>query len=513
MDELPGFDTVKGSAPLKRAASGEDGLPESEPRPRLKQINRKQLLLRPVDVERFVPEEHEVRAIWEFTGPLDLTAYYQVIHAVEGKAGCSAFDPRLLISIWLYAYSKGNGSAREISRLCDYDPAYQWLTGMEPVNYHTLADFRSSHKDALDRLFTEVLGIMSAEGLITLERVMQDGTKVKALAGADSLRGEERIREHLRAAEEQVRHSLDDETGLRVQKGRERAVKEKRERLEHALRELEKMNARAGKKKVSTTDPDARTMKQSDGGYALAYNLQLSTDAIAGIIIDVAVSQRPDDSQELVPAVERIEERMGSAPRQVVADGGYTSWENVAAMDRVRVDFIGSVTDRTAQMEAWFKRRGVDDAFHAEHFTYDETSDTYTCPEGKILRRNGRMKRIGRTNYMYRSRRSDCRLCPHKQQCCPGKSNMRSVVRRVEDPVLTLFLEKMKTEEAKHIYKQRGAIAEFPHAWIKDKIGLRQFRLRGLLKVGIEALWVCLTYNIQQWVRLCWRPRLAKAGV
>ena len=165
MDELPGFDTVEGSAPLKRAASGEDGLPESEPRPRLKQINRKQLLLRPVDVERLVPEEHEVRAIWEFTGPLDLTAYYQVIHAVEGKAGCSAFDPRLLISIWLYAYSKGNGSAREISRLCDYDPAYQWLTAMEPVNYHTLADFRSSRKDSLDRLFVEVLGIMSAEGL------------------------------------------------------------------------------------------------------------------------------------------------------------------------------------------------------------------------------------------------------------------------------------------------------------------------------------------------------------
>jgi hypothetical protein len=83
----------------------------------------------------------------------------------------------------------------------------------------------------------------------------------------------------------------------------------------------------------------------------------------------------------------------------------------------------------------------------------------------------------------------------------------------VDDPVLTSFLEKMKTEEAKRIYKQRGAIAEFPHAWIKEKIGLRQFRLRGLLKVGIEALWACLTYNIQQWVRLCWRPKLVKAGV
>lgn len=209
MDELPGFDTVEGSTPLDSTASCKDGLPESEPAPRLKAINRKQLLLRPVDVERLVSDDHEVRAIWEFTGHLDLTLSYQTIHAGEGKAGCTAFDPRLLLSIWSYASSKGVGSAREISRLCDYDPPYQWLTGMEPVNYHTRADFRSSHQESLDRLFVEVLGIMSAEGLITLERVMHDGTKVKALAGNNSFRREERIGQHLHAAEERVNHSPD----------------------------------------------------------------------------------------------------------------------------------------------------------------------------------------------------------------------------------------------------------------------------------------------------------------
>src|SRR5271157_1677810 len=232
MDELPGFlpgcyaiDAVKGSKPL-------DGLPESEPAPRLKTINRKQLLLRPIDVERLVPDDHEVRAIWEFTGHLDLTAYYQAIHAVEGRAGCTAFDPRLLVSIWIYAYSKGIGSAREISRLCDYDPAYQWLTGMEPINYHTLADFRSSHKDSLDQLFVQVLGIMSAGGLITLKRVMHDGTKIKALAANNSFRREERIREHLRVAEELVRLTPDEEARPGAEKARERAAQEKKERME-----------------------------------------------------------------------------------------------------------------------------------------------------------------------------------------------------------------------------------------------------------------------------------------
>src|SRR5208283_1572086 len=212
MNDLPGFETVKESKP-------DGGLHESEPAPRLKTINRKQLLLRPIDVEALVPLDHEVRAIWEFTGHLDLTTYYEAIRAVEGRAGCTAFDPRLLLCLWIYAYSKGTGSAREISHLCDYDPAYQWLTGMEPVNYHTLADFRSSHKESLDRLFVEVLGIMSAEGLITLERVMHDGTKVKALAGSNSFRREERIREHLRAAEQQVQAPPDEGGGPQGAKG------------------------------------------------------------------------------------------------------------------------------------------------------------------------------------------------------------------------------------------------------------------------------------------------------
>lgn len=517
MDDLPGFETVQGNKPL-------DGLPESEPAPRLKPINRKQLLLIPVDVERLVPLDHEVRAIWEFTGHLDLTAYYQAIHAVEGRAGCTAFDPRLLASIWIYAYSKGIGSAREISRLCDYDPAYQWLTGMEPINYHTLADFRSSHKDSLDQLFVQVLGIMSAEGLITLERVMHDGTKIKALAGNNSFRREERIREHLKAAEEQMQQSPDDsdsgvsckeEASLRAERARERAAQEKKERMEHALLELEKIGKTKsrGKKKearVSMTDPDARIMKQSDGGYAPSYNLQLSTDATAGVIIGVGMSQRPEDVNELMPAIARIEENLGEIPRQVVADGGYTHWENIVAMNAAGIDFIGSLMDRN-RVAGQCAQRGVGDAFRPEHFVYDEQNDTYTCPKGKTLRYNGQEKLIGRTRHIYRARKKDCGLCPHRGQCCPGKANRRSVVRRVPDPAVVFFVEKMKTEKAKAIYKQRSAIAEFPHAWIKEKLCLRQFHLRGLVKVGMEALWACLTYNIQQWIRLCWRPKLAKA--
>jgi transposase len=141
-----------------------------KPRPRLKPINRDQLVLRPMNVERLVPEDHEVRAIWEFVGRMDLSGYYEEIEAVEGEAGRSATDPQLLISLWIYGYSKGVSAAREIGRLCEYDPAYQWLSGLAPINYHTLSDFRVRHKEGLDALFIEVLGLLSAEGLISLER-------------------------------------------------------------------------------------------------------------------------------------------------------------------------------------------------------------------------------------------------------------------------------------------------------------------------------------------------------
>lgn len=281
--------------------------------------------------------------------------------------------------------------------------------------------------------------------------------------------------------------------------------------MELALQELEKIRTtKSGEEKkearVSMTDPEARIMKQPDGGYAPAYNLQLSTDAACAIIVEAGVSQRSDDFKELVPALERIEENTGKKPTQVVADGGFTSRENILAMEARGVDFIGS-PDGSNPSAGQCKNRGVDPVFWPEHFSYDEKNNTYTCPPGKTLRPQGKEARIGKTKYIYRAPTRDCSSCPHKEKCCP-KAKRRSLIRSVDDPVVVSFLEKMKTEKAKAAYKQRGPIAEFPHAWIKEKIGLRQFHLRGLLKVGMEALWACLTYNIQQWIRLCWRPGL-----
>ena len=212
---------------------------------RLKPIDRKQLMFRVVDVEELVGEDHEVRAIWELVGRLDLRRYYEQIGAVEGCAGRCATDPQLLLSLWIYAYSKGISSAREISRLCEKDPAYQWLTGMGCVNYHTLSDFRVAHKEALEELFIEVLGVLSLEGLVGLERVMHDGTKVRAYASGDTFRREGKIRAHLELARQQVKELADseEEVSVRVLKARQRAARERQERLKLALEEMEKLRA------------------------------------------------------------------------------------------------------------------------------------------------------------------------------------------------------------------------------------------------------------------------------
>ena len=110
---------------------------EKTPVPRLVSINRQQLLLRTVDVEQLVDDGHSIRSIWELVGRLDLRLYHAQIAAVEGSAGREHTDPQLLISLWLYAYSRGVSSARELARQCEYEPGCQWLCGLQPVSHRS----------------------------------------------------------------------------------------------------------------------------------------------------------------------------------------------------------------------------------------------------------------------------------------------------------------------------------------------------------------------------------------
>ena len=196
------------------------------PKPRLKAIDRQQMRLHAVEVERLVEADHAVRAIWELIGQRDLSGFYAPIKAVEGVAGREAIDPRLLISLWVWALSEGVSSAHEIERRCHYHPVYQWLTGLEGINYHTLSDFRSEHGEALRQLFVEVLGVLDQAELVSLGPVMHDGMKVKANAADNSFRRPATLEQHLEAARqhvEQMEREESEEVSPRQQAARQRA--------------------------------------------------------------------------------------------------------------------------------------------------------------------------------------------------------------------------------------------------------------------------------------------------
>jgi transposase len=506
---------------LDKFKADEKGMPESakpEPAKRLKAIDRSQSFWGAIDIERLIDEEHPARGIWAMVNRLDLTRLEEKIKAVEGRAGQSSLDPRLLMALWIYGYSEGVSAARELSRMCSYEPGCQWLTGMQTINYHTLSDFRVEHQKELDEIFVEVLGLLSAEGLIEMKRTTQDGMKVKAAAGANSFRREERIRQHLQLAREQVeamgRPESEEESQRQVQ-ARKRARREKQKRLEQALEELEKIqNQRADSDKdqvrVSETDPQARVMKQADGGFASSYNVQISADAAAGIIVGVDVTQAGNDCDQLLNGVECVQANTGQLPEQILVDGGYTMKNtNIEAMAERGIDLYGPVVENNN--EASLKRRGIEPEFYPDKFRFDETTDTFRCPADKTLERIGRSPREGRVEYSYQASATDCQACPFQDQCCP-KNSPRRLVRTEHSPAVQAFRAKMETDEAKQIYRTRAQIAEFPHAWIKEKLGLRRFRLRGRQKVRTEAVWACLTYNIQQWLRLVWRANLPLAA-
>ena len=477
--------------------------------PLIRYVNRQQMSWRAVDVEHLLGEDHPARAIWALVGRLNLRAFYRALESSVEEGGRPAFDPQLLISLWVYAYSRGIGSAREVARRCAYDPAFQWLTGLAEVNYHTLADFRVEKQQELDELFTQVLAALSKEGLITLEQVMQDGTKIKAQASSKSYLQEETIREHLERARRRVAEMGDprkDESSPRAKKAQARAQREQQERLESALEALEKWQARkSGEKakretRVSTSDPQARVMKHADKGFALSYNAQISTDAAYGLIVGVAVTQEANDSAQLLPAVDRMEQRLERKPQQMVADSGYTTRENIEKMAGREIDFLGTMRQEDVPRGANLKNR-----FPPSAFLYHEDKDHCVCPEGKILRPQARRQAgAGMIYHLYEARFEDCRTCPRKPECCPdNKKNGRSVAQLEESPVVMAFRQKMAREEVPKRYRRRGRIVEFCHAWIKSKLGLRQFHVRGLKKVQMEMLWAGLTYNLQFWIRLC----------
>jgi transposase len=273
--------------------------------------DRRQLRWDMVDLEGLLPADHRARIVWSFVESLDLSELYEGIRSREGKAGRPAADPAVLLSLWLYATVEGIGSARELERLAQSDAAYRWLAGGVPLNHYGLADFRVESAEVLDRLLTQSVTALIAEGLISLAEIAVDGTKIRASASKGSFRTDEKLLKieavFCLSVWLRLSRSFRAIRGLRPcrrQAARERAAREVQERAGRARAALERLEAerksRAAKHakdeakkkepKASTTDPEARSMRFLDGAVRPAYNAQIA-----------AVPRGPSDAPSGMP--------------------------------------------------------------------------------------------------------------------------------------------------------------------------------------------------------------------
>ncbi len=332
----------------------------SDAAPRLVVADRSQIELWPFDLDGLIPAGHGARLIWQAVEELDLSGFYEWIKAREHRPGQAPTDPKVFVALWLYATADGVGAARELDRLCREHRAYEWLRGGVPINYHTLADFRTAHEKALDDLFTQILAVLLHRDLISLKQVSQDGLRVRASAGACSFRRKKKLKHYVKLAREQVEEvkklADDAELSARQKAASERAAREREERVNQALGEIKKIEkqhlAQSGGRKAkgeprgSITDPEARKMRMGDGGYRPAYNVHFATETTRQVIVGVSVSNNGGDQGQAPPMIEQVEQRTGQRPEEYLVDGGFTDKKTVEHCEQAGVALFGPVPGR-----------------------------------------------------------------------------------------------------------------------------------------------------------------------
>jgi len=278
--------TTRSSSDTDHASSSSETSPDEA---RFKRANRRQVEMITLSLNQRLDVDHPVRAVWAFVEGLDLTELYGKIKAVKGKAGAAPIDPRILFALWIYATIRGIGSGRRIDELChphQGETAYQWICGGVSVNYHTINDFRTAHPECLDRCLTESVAVLMNEGLVSLDRIAQDGMRVRADASGKSFHRKPTLETCLSEAEEQVRLLRDE----------------------------------------SNND--------SSGSTRPAFNVQFSTTADSRVIVGVEVTNSGSDSGLIGPMLDQVEDRFGVRPREALVDGGFVSVEGITAVEQ-----------------------------------------------------------------------------------------------------------------------------------------------------------------------------------
>jgi transposase len=406
--------------------------------PRLRRPERAQVLLRPVSLEQLLPPEHPARMVWAAVQMLDWSKFEQAIAARGETAGRPATDPRVLAAVWLQGMIDNVGSGRQLEELCQNHATYQWICGGLSINYHSLNDFRTGHPQALDELFTQVLGRLMHKGLVSVGTVTQDSLPLRASAGARSFVTRNTLEKNLAAARDQVKAmgQLADESPAqaaeRQRVAQERTATRRYEQLKDAMEELTKVEqAKARQKnkpskhrpaKASTTDPEARIQRMPDQGYRPAHMLQLAQDPLSRAIVGVAVGS--NDKEEGPRMREQVQQRTGEVIHTHIFDSNYVKLEDI---------------DNAAA-------QGV----------------TIIAPVRK----------------------------PQKED------QDRYAPRKTDSEAVAQWRQRMNLPETRALYNTRASTAETVNADLKTHRGLGRLLVRGTQKVLSVALWSALAYNL-----------------
>jgi len=337
-----------------------------------------QLLLLPPSLQEWLPEGHLAYFISDLVDSFPL-------HAIEEEyedelRGAPPYDPVMLVKVLLYAYCKGVYSSRKIAQRLHEDVAFRVLSAGNTPDFRTLSEFRRRHLQALSQLFYEVLRLAQEAGLVKLGYVALDGTKIRANASKhkamsygrmtqEEARLSEEVRKMLERAEqvdaaEDARYGPDrsgDELPeeLRRRESRLKRIREAKAALEAEARRKAQASgplpdpqhprrgrprrdpaqARpAARAQYNFTDPDSRIMKDPNGAFVQAYNVQVAVEGSHQLILAAEVSPQAADAPHLVPLTQQIQRNTGSLPRRVLADAGYFSEANVLALAAQGID-------------------------------------------------------------------------------------------------------------------------------------------------------------------------------
>ena len=382
-------------------------------------------LLDPRTIDQLIPPDHPARTAWQQVCALDLSGLLLGYKARVHHPGKPPIDVRVLVTLWLFATEEGIDSARRLSKLCRRDAPYRWICGDILVDYHTLSDFHIDHGDWLRSQCVATVGTLHQDGLVGFDHVGQDGMKVRAAAGSDSMKTAPTLVEDLAAAEQKLQtleakcqakaslptgvespeiHLCELEAkcqakaslpGRRTKKeaAQLRGARDRCGRLRQAVAEIgplaqtreERKKGDGATTRVSETDPECRRMKMADGGFRPAYNIQFATDLDALVVVGVETTNAGNDNGQLGAMQQQLKADYAVAPKVCYVDGGFVTNEDIEASARAGTTLYAPIKSEKKQLE-----KGGD-PYARKQGECDEVAawrQRMSTPEGKAEYRN-----------------------------------------------------------------------------------------------------------------------------